>query len=65
MGTEGAPDLIRLYPGQVVDSDPDGLLEYEAELLREAMKPRTMTLRFSIIAPPSPPEAGNKDKKGK
>ena len=42
--------FITLHPWQVVDSDPGGLLEYEAELLREWLKPKTIYLgKFRII----------------
>jgi len=42
--------FITRHPWQVVDSDPDGLLGYEAELLREWLKPKTIYLgKFRII----------------
>ena len=49
MGIEGEYGLIVLMPGQVVDNDPDGLVEADKEILRELMKPKTIKLTFRII----------------
>lgn len=46
MGLEGGYELIRLMPGQVVDKDPDGLLEAERVILAEFMKPKTIKMTF-------------------
>ena len=40
---------IRLMPNQIVVNDPDGLVEADKRRLVEMMKPRTISLRFSII----------------
>lgn len=66
MGLEGnEPLLIKLLPGQVVDSDPDGLLQYEAELWREWVKPRTISFQFNVFAAPKPVLDNKEEEDGK